>query len=303
MSSKVPIRESVLEVDENSWIVGKNLLLSRHATASQSECCWSDGRGAWFSISEAGYPPPQARPLSPTSPIQLVHDAGDCNAAWQIGEAFLKVQAMSIASRTREHTTLNYLHDPANGPPPTFPIPHVLFHREDDNIYYLLTSRVPGATKQACVEQVANICKVLAQRQNDKICGVDGRELSETWMRPPQAVDGYSHEVLLAYCIEIGMDGDDVFVLHHCDMGPTNVIVDQTNGCTVGLIDWEVTGFVPKAWIRTKFCVCWAMDLDFPGEDSEKSKDWRHRIQLRLAQEGYTEVAEAWSSRFRKTLT
>ena len=36
-------------------------------------------------------------------------------------------------------------------------------------------------------------------------------------------------------------------------MGPTNVILDYTEGCTVGIIDWEVTGFVPKAWIRTKF--------------------------------------------------
>jgi len=71
-------------------------------------------------------------------------------------------------------------------------------------------------------------------------------------MKPPQILDGYSHEVLLAYCQELGMDCGS-FVLHHCDMGPTKVIVDQTEGCTVELIDWEVTGYVPKEWIRTSF--------------------------------------------------
>jgi hypothetical protein len=240
----------------------------------------------------------------------LVHDAGDCNAAWRIGEAFLKVQILSTPSRTPEHITLNYLHDPANGPAPTFPTPRVLYHKEYDNRYYLLTSRVPGdtlekawpsmdeATKQACVGQVVEICKELAQRRNDKICGIDGGDLSESWIKPPRAPDGYSHEILLPYCKELGMECD-AFVLYHCDIGPTNTIVDLSEGCKVGLVDWEVTGFVPVEWIRTKFCVCWGWDFDFPDNDVE-SRDWRQRVELQLAQEDFSEVAEAWKSRFSK---
>jgi len=133
-------------------------------------------------------------------------------------------------------------------------------------------------------------------RKNNKICGVDGDGLSETWMKPPRTSDGYSHETLFMYCKELRMKCD-VFVLHHCDMGPTNIIVDLTKGCKVGLVDWEVTGFVPKEWIRTKFCVCWAMDFNI-SDDDVKSKDWRQRVQLQLAQEDFPEVAEAWKSRF-----
>jgi len=44
------------------------------------------------------------------------------------------------------------------------------------------------------------------------------------------------------------------------------------------------------------------MGFDFPGEDVEKSKDWRQRVQLHLAQEGFPEVATAWKSRFWKGL-
>ena len=118
-------------------------------------------------------------------------------------------------------------------------------------------------------------------------------------MKPPRAPEGYSPETLLLYCKELGMDCD-VTVLHHCDMGPGNVIVDQSQGCKVGLVDFEVTGFVPKDWIRTKFCVCWGMDLNFPDDDV-KSRDLRERVQLQLEAEGFSEVADAWKTRFSKS--
>jgi len=142
------------------------------------------------------------------------------------------------------------------------------------------------------------ICKELAQRRHNEICGVDGGCLSEDWIKPPRALNGYSHEILLQYCKELKMKCD-AFVLYHCDIGPKNAIVDLREGCKVGLVDWEVTGFVPEEWIRTKFCVCWGMDFDFPDNDVE-SKDWRHRVQLQLAQEGFSEVEKAWRSRFSK---
>ncbi|KAI1120328.1 hypothetical protein F5Y10DRAFT_289997 [Nemania abortiva] len=311
MHAQRPVRESILEIDDDSWIIGDRLLLVRQPVAPPSNRFWSDGQGAFFVICEGPSPLPQTRALSPTSPIQLVHDAGDANAAWRIGEAFLKVQASNpnTTNRTREHVTLNYLHDPSNKATPTFRTPVVLFHMEYDNRYYLFTSRVPGdtlekawpsmdeANKQACVRQVVDVCKELAQMKNDKICGVDGRELPESWLKVPRALEGYSHEELLLDCKELGMDCRE-FVLHHCDMGPYNVVVDQTDGCVVGIIDWEATGYVPKDWIRTKFSLCWAMDFDFPGEDTQKSGDWRQRVQLLLGQEGFLEVGAAWKSRY-----
>ncbi|TAQ87652.1 hypothetical protein B7494_g4006 [Chlorociboria aeruginascens] len=312
MSEPRPVRQSVREIDDNTWIIGDMLLLSHTTVEPLSGCFWSDGHNAFYILSEPDLSKFQTRPLSTTSRVQLIYDAGEYNATWRIGEAFLKVHALSTASRTLEHITLNYLHDPANGFIPTFPIPCVLYHKEYDNRYYLFTSRVLGdplekawlsmneATKQACVEQVVEIIKWLMQKKSNKICSIDGGGLSETWLKPPyisDTSDGYSHETLFQYCKELKMNSD-VFVLYHCDMGPTNIIVDLTNGCKVGLIDWEVTGFVPKEWIRTKFCVCWGMDLNIP--DNIMSQDWRQRVQLQLAQEGFTEVAKAWKSRFSK---
>jgi len=290
-------------------MIGDRLLLRYTTVRPSSGCSWSDGGDAFYTLSEPNYVQHQTRPLSSTQ-IQLVHDAGDCNAAWRIGEAFLKVQALSLKapSRTPEHITLNYLHDPANGSPPTFPIPHVLYHKEINHRYYLFTSRVPGdtlekswpsmdeTTKQMCVEQAVEICKELGQRKNNKICGVDGGGLSENWINRAQSPSQYSHETLLLCCREFGMKGN-IFVLCHCDIGPKNVIVDLSNGCTVGLVDWEVTGFVPKEWIRTKFCVCWGMDFD----DDKYSNDWRQRVQLQLGKEGFSEVEQAWSSQFSKS--
>lgn len=307
-----PVRDSIQEVGRDSWIIGHQILLSRQTDRPSSGCFWSDGASSFYTISQSAKQP-QLENCSAKSPFPLVYDRGDTNAAWRIGDAFLKVQVIRAPNKTREHTTLAYLNDPTNDYVPSFPIPRVLYHAEFGNRYYLVVSRLPGqtleeawpsmdeATKQTCVDRVVDICKELAQLKSNQICGVDGAHLSENWMKPPIALDGYSPEELLGYCEEIGMDCTD-FVLHHCDMGPTNVIVDYTEGCTVGLIDWEVTGFVPKAWIRTKFLVCWGMDFDFPGEDVEKSKDWRQRVQVQLGQEGFCEVADAWKDRFRRCI-
>lgn len=68
-----PVRESIREIDGNSWLIGNKLLLSR---ASLSECTWGDGNGGGYSISDAPLPLPESRPLSDTSDIKLVYDAG-----------------------------------------------------------------------------------------------------------------------------------------------------------------------------------------------------------------------------------
>ena len=52
----------------------------------------SDGGNTFYTLSEPDHSKHQTRPLSSTSLVQLVHDAGDCHAEWRIDEAFLKVQ-------------------------------------------------------------------------------------------------------------------------------------------------------------------------------------------------------------------
>lgn len=50
------------------------------------------------------------------------------------------------------------------------------------------------------------------------------------------------------------------FYFWHSHLGPHNIIISSENGA-VGIIDWEIAGFVPLAWIRTKFGISWARIL------------------------------------------
>lgn len=86
------------------------------------------------------------------------------------------------------------------------------------------------------------------------------------------------------------MDCSSPFEFYHCDLGPGNIIVDfVADQVVVGVIDWECAGFFPRHWIRTKFRMCSSMDL--PEGDTS---DWRARMQRKLGEEGFPEVAEAW---------
>ncbi|KAK2053898.1 hypothetical protein LY76DRAFT_597445 [Colletotrichum caudatum] len=321
MSSEdeIPVRCSIRQLDAESWVIGGCILLSRTTSSNPSGTTWSDGKGAYFTVSYSQEAPPPGA-LPPTDgPIKLVHDVGDASAVWSIGDAFLKVHKLDSTdiSITREHTTLEYLHGPSR-PKLTFPTPRYLFHAEFGGRYYLVTSRIPGQTleavwptmeeldKQICVDRIVDICKelVLYGGKSTAICGVDGKHIYENWLsRPGQADKGPRAQ--LDSCTELGMDCSDL-VLSHNDMGPQNVIVDLARTRTdkessIGIIDWEMAGFVPRAWIRTKFRICGAMDLDFPGHTDEDGMservEWRRRVQRKLEEEGFPEVSSAYMDR------
>ncbi len=58
----------------------------------------------------------------------------------------------------------------------------------------------------------------------------------------------------------------------------------------LGLIGWEIAGFVPREWVRTKFHVSsW---LDFPN--LEDGTDWRRLVARKLAAMGFVEVIEGF---------
>ncbi|KAJ0158028.1 hypothetical protein CTA2_12464 [Colletotrichum tanaceti] len=209
---------------------------------------------------------------------------------------------------------LDYLRDLV-GPALSFPVPRSLYHAEFDGRYYLFTSRLPGRTleeawptmteseREPCADRIVTICKEPISRggKRDAICGVDGAHIGETWMAPPrQHVLDYSPQAQLAYCSELGMDHSDL-VFQQNDMAPQNIIVDvsRTGEEAIGIIDWEMAGFVPMDWIRTKFRVCFAWDFDFAGNDVEKSRDMRERVQQKLGQEGFCDVREAYLARWK----
>lgn len=90
--------------------------------------------------------------------------------------------------------------------------------------------------------------------------------------------------------MELGMDCSS-FVFYHCDLGPGNIIVNPTEG-SIGILDWETAGFVPREWIRTKFCFSSGMDL--PVDDEDACPDWRRRVSRELRDMGFPEVVDEW---------
>lgn len=294
----LPVNQSIQEISQGSWIIGNRILLSRQSSPSSGPC-WSDGTGSFYVISDAVYPPPPSRPLPSTSTIKLVYDAGRASAVWSIGDAFCKVKIID-PSATREHVTLNFLH---HKKPHSFTIPQVHHHTEYDGRYYVILSRLAGQTlteawpsmneamKQHYVSRVASICKELSVWQADSISGVDGQHLSDLFLtRLVLPNHDCCPQNLLNNCKELGMDCSK-FYFYHCDLGPGNIIVNLAEG-SLGIIDWETAGFVPREWIRTKFRV--AGGLDLPGGDEDSRVDWRRRVQRQLGKEGFPEIAEQW---------
>lgn len=143
--------------------------------------------------------------------------------------------------------------------------------------------------KQHYVSQVVNSCKELAAWQADSISGVDGHYLSDAFLGKSKDFDP---QKLLDSCRALEMDCS-TFIFSHCDLGPGNIIVNHENG-SIGIIDWETDGFVPKEWVRTKLCTSGGMDL--PGDDQESRADWRRRVQRQLGVEGFSEIVDRWDS-------
>ncbi|OAQ69813.1 protein kinase-like protein [Pochonia chlamydosporia 170] len=311
MSSVNPPRphlnESIREVSGNTWLISNSFLLTRSSLPAPNnipteQACWSDGTGGDFVLSPAPEPLPDSRSLAENSTcISRVHAVDNLAAVWQAGEAFIKAHHMDYPNVTREHVTLQFLRDQqVQG----FDFPNVHHHFEADSRYFIIVSRVPGqpldkawqnldeAKRQLYVDKVADICNNLAKLKGQRICGVDGHQLLERYLIKGggRNADDLSPENLLQNCTEMGMDVSQL-VFHHCDLGPTNLLVDPTTG-SIGIVDWELAGYVPMEWVRTKFRLSAGMDFSH-GEDDYK-RSWRRSVAQRLDKMGYMDVVDAW---------
>ncbi|TKW54916.1 hypothetical protein CTA1_503 [Colletotrichum tanaceti] len=140
-------------------------------------------------------------------------------------------------------------------------------------------------TKQRYVKRAVDICKELnAAATGTSISGVDGGVLSELYL---EADGDCSPQTLRKTSLALGMDCSRL-VFYHCDMGPTNFLFDPVDH-SAGVIDWEMAGFVPLEWVRTKYRVSAGFNLC--GGDQ---LDYRRRVQACLGEEGFTDVSSAF---------
>ncbi|KAJ6102805.1 hypothetical protein N7486_005232 [Penicillium sp. IBT 16267x] len=302
------LNDSIREINKSTWLISNTLLLARLSSPPPDRssthliACWSDSNGGYFALSTAPSPLPDSKPLrEDASSIPRVHAVDNQAAVWRAGEAFIKAHHMDHPDVTREHVTLQFLKDQQ---PQGFEFPDVFHQFETESRYFLIVSRVPGqlldeawpnmdeTLRQYYISKVADVCNHLAAWKGDIIAGVDGCQLLERYLIKGNSkmADALSAQQLLKICTEMGMDVSRL-VFYHCDLGPTNLLVDTSTGA-LGIIDWELAGYVPIEWVRTKFRLSAGMDLNHGDEDSKT--DWRGRVSKHLENMGYRDVVDAW---------
>lgn len=296
------VRNSIRQIDGDSWLIGGTLVL--HRTLSAEKFLWKDTQdGYYYSISQSRRDVFTTE-LPTNSHIQLVHQGAHVSAVWSLGDAYLKVKLLQDRTKaTGEAATLNWL----STKEASFVIPEALHYWKEGDRSYLITSRLSGTTlakawrgmhendKQYYVSTIANACKQMTRWTSHAISGVDGGELADPWLRPVGTPPDYRPGTLQENCKELGMEinANSEFVFFHNDLGPGNILIHCGEHRKIGIIDWELAGYVPLEWIRTKFAVGYGMDCD---EKDNNPTEWRLRVEQQLGQEGFPAVTDAWNS-------
>jgi hypothetical protein len=293
-----PVKGSIKQVDANTWLVGP-LKLHRSKGYSGTSTWYDQVDDLSYTVTSAPVPPPRTVPLSDPK-IRLVYEVGDSSAVWSIGNcAFFKAK-VRVLSTTAEAATLEFVH----GLRPGFEIPKILHQAETNGRSYLFLSRVRGRTladawstlnegwKQHYMNAVVSICKFLESQKSNTLCGVDGENVFEPFLIKYGGKENYSPKNLQEGCEIMGMDCSK-FVFYHADLAPGNIMVeDIPETGTVGIIDWEVAGFFPRGWIRTKFRI--NSGLDLPDSATDTPTEWRSGVQKMLEMHGYEDYSSQY---------
>ena len=299
-----PVQDFLRMIDDTHWSLGDQNLLSRESNSHG--CTWSDGEGSYYRITDMAPTTQATQPRKSQTHFPIVQEAGmnSAHVVWKIGDAFLKLIIPHSPLVTREHDTLNAIQDML---PSGITIPQVLSHGEWDGRYFLVLSKVPGLTlheawprmdsnlRSKCIQRVTELCVHLAKQTGQHISGLNGSHLPELFLLKDYKARDFTPAVLESNSRDIGMDCSTL-CFYHCDLGPGNVLVDLETE-EVAVIDWECAGYVPEAWIRTKFRVCsGGMNLECTTdcEEPQFSNEWRHGMDTSLAEHGFTDVAESW---------
>lgn len=306
MEPLIPVRDSVKQIDASSWLIGSKHILRRIQGPREGTYLRANpSDGSYYTLSAGPDPQPDTSPLTPDGHARQIHDAGDASAVFSFNdEIIIKIRLATDETR-REPETLAFLAKQQQQQHLSFAIPAVLFHTEDAGKIYLIEPFIPGqrlneawwdmteAEKEHMVTRVSQICADTSAIRCNAMTGSDS-----SWMNPLQEIRDDRVETIQQQCEALGMDCS-VFVLAHNDLGPTNIIVD---GDRVTVIDWEMAGYVPLEWVRTKFAICGVLGVEHvyrePGGEGpvrvERSGEYPARVEKRLGEMGFPEVTAAY---------
>ena len=150
------------------------------------------------------------------------------------------------------------------------------------------------------MEAVVGACVEMAKWKGHVLGGVDGQNLTEDYLLPtsrPKGAQDYSSTNLQASCELLGMDCSNLVFSHNCLSPETIIVEDEPTSGKIGLIDFEVAGYFPRSWIRTKCRVSAAMLLSPEVADDEH---WfANEVSKALEAKKFDDVAEAFRKWFR----
>lgn len=288
------INQSLKQANNDLWIIGKFTL--RRLAHQRESATWNDSDGSSWIIAEekATLPIPTSQVDTPY--IKLIHEAGDASAVWSIGNCAICKVRYWLKETTQESVTLDFVREKER----SFDVPKVLHHAFDDDRSYLFLERLPGRTldvawpslseswKHHYVNATVQACQEMAQWRGNKLGGVDGQHVPEYFLIPPPGGDDFDR--IPAGCKAIGVGVSDL-VFYHADLGPTNLIIeDEPSTGRIGIIDFEIAGYLPRGWVRTKFRLSSGMDLSSTIEP----KWWRSEMQKALGTKGFEDRVDAF---------
>ncbi|KAK4123974.1 hypothetical protein N657DRAFT_664059 [Parathielavia appendiculata] len=260
------VRDWNKQIDETSWLIGSKHIIRHVPGPCEANYIWkNDKDGSCYILSEEVDPVPDAGPLPPDGHVRQIHDAGDASAVFSFSDALILKSGLPMTHSAR-----------------------CLFHTEEAGKVYLLEPYVPGkrlneawwdiaeSEKGRVVTRVAEIASKLKAFQSDALTSVDYGGID-----PFQEQRDYSVEALQRQCESLGMDCP-VLVPSHNDLGTTNIIINEAR---IAVLDWELAGYCPLAWVRTKFAVCAALHTD---------SEYRVRVEQKLGEMGFPEVKEEY---------
>lgn len=295
------ILKSLKQIDKNTWLLG-NLVLQRLPDPSTKFATWKDDDGSNFLLTVACKSLQTAITDIDSPYITLIHEAGDASAVWSIGNNAICKARYTRPGITSESTTLQYVQEQK----PSFMTPEVLYHAFDHDRNYLFLRKVPGTTlfqiwpsldeywRQKYVEEIVRVIREMCQWKG-ALGGVDGQGILENWLLVPRAKRDYTPENLRANCEALGMNCSEC-VFYHADLAPSNILVEgEPKTGKISLVDFELAGFFPKSWIRTKFRASWAFDLD--ESTNSDPQLYRALMEKTLEAHGYDDLTEAWRQR------
>lgn len=287
------------EIDDNSWMTGQ-VVISRHASKPDGPC-WDDGKGAFFTISEAPNPKPSTRPLSDSCPIIELSCGPIYTLAgnFQVGHAYLTINP-NIG--TPEHITLEKLAEMDL----SFKVPKVYYHGVHSDRYYLVCSSFPSGrellhawletddhdTRSLWVAQIADACLELSKFRGSAITAIDGGILNDHMLTQEVGAASdmdYKPEKLRENCLEIGLGCSELAFAFN-NIQPLAFTVN--NEGLVGIRSWSHAGFVPRDWIGTKVRTNDLMEsADICNKlwTKEDKAYWSYYIGVALKENGFKE--------------